>query len=293
MTASTNLTVTQSLNALSVVVVAGEATFDAGATINDGQGDNDFTVRSTGVASMLVVDAANDRVGINIATPATTFQVVGTSTFSNSTNNSVMVVDYSGTGSAILITQDTVPTEPVVSMLSSAAHTTSDTAILKLLQGNGSTDKEVLKISHAGSGVQILGQGDENLSNGGAWTDRSSTFADKTDIKPLVTSTLLDKLKNMKLYRYKKKSEIYGNKLERDNQGKFIEEKDRKYSTVKKRSNVKEYVGLILDDPSTPEELISRDLTGKVSGKSGTQIAEFLLGVCKELINRVKALETM
>jgi len=50
-------------------------------------------------------------------------------------------------------------------------------------------------------------------------------------------------------------------------------------------------VGLILDDPTTPEELISRDLEGNINGKSGTQIAEFALTVCKELITKVDKLE--
>ena len=144
----------------------------------------------------------------------------------------------------------------------------------------------ILTIVDAGTGIQIQGIGNENLTNSGVWTDRTSLFADKENIVDLDTSSLTDKLKGMKLYRYQKKDEVYGNKIEKN--GKKVKE----YPKDKKRPDAKEYVGLILDEPTTPEELISRDLEGNINGKSRTHIAEFLLGVCQEIIKRVEVLET-
>lgn len=168
------------------------------------------------------------------------------------------------------------------------ANNASTTAAGVLIDMNGTGDGVyidhdgasgvALDIDLAGSGVQIDGAGDENLSNSGVWTDRSSTLAEKEDVAELSTPTYTDKLKGMKLYKYKKKSEIYGNK------------ENGKYPKIKKREG-KEYIGLILDDPTTPEELISRDLKGRMNGKSGTQIAEFCLVVIKELITRIEVLE--
>jgi len=196
------------------------------------------------------------------------------------------------------------------------------------LDNADATNAVVLKVQHDGSGMQIAGTGNENLSNAGVWTDRTSLFDDKEDIIELSTPTYTDKLRNMKLFKYKKKCEIYGNKQEVlsetetieapdefDDEGKkkdkdrekFVGEnkyvlKGNKYHKVtgkeypikvryKTKKEAKGYVGIILDDPSTAEELISRDQFGEINGKSGTQIAEFTLVVVKELISRIEELE--
>lgn len=124
-----------------------------------------------------------------------------------------------------------------------------------------------LKIYQDGAGAQILGMGNENLSNAGVWTDRTCTYADKTDISPLVIEGFIEKLKNLNLFNYKKKTE------------------------VEKRKNPPRYKGFILDDPSTPEELVSRTDDGNYDGINNALGINFLLAVVKELIGRVEALE--
>ena len=201
---------------------------------------------------------------------------------------------------------------------SNAILTNATTGLAMFSLDNASSTMPVILINNSGSGVQIQGEGNENLSNAGVWTDRTSLFSDKENIVELTTPTYIEKLKNTKLYSYIKKSEKYGNKIDVLSDIETIDAKDEinpksekyigndkyilkgnKYHKVVIQdypnkiinSHPKEYVGIILDNPSTPEELISRDLNGNINGKSGTQIAEFNLVVTKELINEVEKLK--
>ncbi len=198
-----------------------------------------------------------------------------------STTQPVLTIDNKGGGSGIFASQTGIlgAGKHVLLVQSNVNHTTADTALVLFNQDAVGASEPVIEIKNDGSGVQIQGDGNENLSVLGVWTDRTSLLADKENITPLVTSELVEKLKGMKLHRYQKKDEVYGKKV------------DNLYPKDIKQANAKEYVGLILDDPTTPEELISRDLDGNINGKSGTQIAEYLLGVCQEIIIINEALE--
>jgi len=186
---------------------------------------------------------------------------------------------------------------------------TTGLGLLYVRANHASTSIPTIIINHKGSGVQIQGEGDENLSNAGVWTDRTSTFADKEVIDEIKGLEFIDKLRALKLYSYRKKSEIYGNKRrdeveiteeEYDEENLSHSKKDKKfykeigeekYPTVKKRPAARIFKGYILDDPTTPQELISRDLDGNMNGVSAADGVNFLLGVCKELINRIDELE--
>ncbi len=93
------------------------------------------------------------------------------------------------------------------------------------------------------------------------------------------------------MFDYKKKVEIYGQQVEVEKDGKKVKE----YPKVKKKDNAdaRLYKGFILDDASTPEDLISRDYDGNIDGISPELGVNFLLGVCKELIVRIEALESI
>jgi hypothetical protein len=169
--------------------------------------------------------------------------------------------------------------------------------LVTIINEHGDADAAIcLKLQQNGAGQQILGHSNENLSNAGVWTDRTSTYADKTDITPLVVTGFIDKLKNLKLFEYRKKCEVYGNKqdilheTEKDENGK-PKVKGKKYPEIVKHQNAPIHKGYILDDPSTPEELISRNSKGEIDGISATRNVNFLLAVCKELIARVEILE--
>lgn len=242
----------------------------------------------------------------------------GTATFNDDSNTTVALITNDGTGYGLSIQQNGLlaADKHALFIYSNADNDTTADGLVFIHQDNASAESVPFRLTNdgvkgtmtiigvpdgastlinlnigAGAGTQISGTGNENLSNAGVWTDRTSLFADKENLAEITAPEFIDKLKAMKIYRYQKKSEVYGNKLDKDINGKEIKKKDRKYSTIKIRPNAKEYVGLILDDPTTPEELISRDLEGNINGKSGTQIAEFLLGVCKELITRIEVLE--
>ena len=141
----------------------------------------------------------------------------------------------------------------------------------------------------AGTAAQIKGTGSENLSNAGVWTDRTSTYADKTDITPLKIEGFIEKLKTLNMFEYRKKCEVFGNKQDIKNEA--LEVTGSEYPTVAKVPSAPLHKGYILDDPTTPEELISRNALGEIDGMSGTKNANFLLAVVKELIDRVEKLE--
>lgn len=197
------------------------------------------------------------------------------------------------------VTNALTSSRQVVAISSTAANTNADSAIVKLVQDNASSSEPGLEIKQDGTGaaleivgsatVQIKGSGNETLSAAGAWTDRTSTYDDKEDIEELVMSGYIDKLKALKLFSYKKKCEVYGNKEDVEESGKKV----KKYPKKIKNNNARIHKGYILDDPSTPEELISRNQSGEIDGMSGTQNANFLLIAVKELISRVEALESI
>ncbi len=251
-------------------------------------------------------------VGGSTASAGTFTNIIGsgTATFNDSSNATVSQIDNGGTGHGLEIIVNGVQATSKYGLSVSSDVAQVSSYLVYINQDNASSSQEPLVIRNDGSGNTIVGEGNENLSNAGVWVDRTSFFADKENLSALNTSELVTKLKNMNLYRYQKKCEIYGNK--RKDKVEITEEKyDKKNKTHKKRKgkfykeigedkfgteiiypNAKEYVGLILDDPTTPEELISRDLEGSINGKSGTQIAEFLLGVCKQLISEIDNLKS-
>ncbi len=233
----------------------------------------------------------------------------------NSTNSSqtsnIVSLTNAGTGSSIDIIQNGVLAggRHGLRVTSDSAHVNADSALLLINQDNASATEPALEILNDGSGVQIEGDGDENLSNAGVWTDRTSTLADKDIISEIILPEFMDKLKSLKLYSYQKKCEVYGNKkndleeideLDYDKGNSSHKKKgnkfykkvgEKKYPTQKKNPNAKIFKGYILDDPTTPEELISRDLEGNINGISAMDGVNFLLGVCKELIEKLEDLE--
>jgi len=190
----------------------------------------------------------------------------------------------------------------------------ASTRLVNFWMDNASSTKPVLEITNDGSGDSILDDSTAKLTAAGVWTDASSTFAEKDIIGDADISNYLTKLKGLKLYEYQKKAEVYGKRsyeqieiteeeYEEDNpnhkvgspKDKFTyykEEGEKKFKTKKKNSQARHYKGYVLDDPNTPEELISRDSDGNISGVSSADGVNFLLGVCKQLVERIEALES-
>jgi hypothetical protein len=131
-----------------------------------------------------------------------------------------------------------------------------------------------------------------HLTSTGTWTNASSTFADKENITELsLNGSATIALKGMKLYRYQKKADIYGPmEIEKDNDGNVKYHPNgkmkRNWKTGVINSNARYYDGLILDEPTTPAELLSDE-----GGIDNTLGVNFLLKVCKELIAKNEALE--
>lgn len=214
------------------------------------------------------------------------------------TTNTILVKDPTNTTASIFVinTADALTTGGLMALLSNSADTSSRNLATIANNNASASGATCLKITQKGSGSQIIGEGNENLSNAGVWTDRTSTYADKTEIAPLITKGFLDKIKKLNLYSYKKKCEVYGNKeniyssTEFDEYGKpkLI---GNKYPNKIKFPNARTYEGFILDDPSTPEELISRNVNGDIDGISPAMGVNFLLAVNKELVEKVEQLE--
>ena len=209
-----------------------------------------------------------------------------------SATGAVLDLDNDGTGHGLNIHQDGVQASSKYALYVQGTVAQVNSPLVFLFQDHASSDQVVLQLGQDGTGAQIMGEGNENLSNLGVWTDRTSLFEDKEGAKELAISGYIDKLKAMKMYSYQKKCEVYGNpeKTEEMKDGKKI--KVKKYAKVKKHSDARTYIGYILDDTSTPEELISRNFSGEIDGMSGTQNANFLMAVCKELISRLEVLES-
>lgn len=155
------------------------------------------------------------------------------------------------------------------------------------IQHEGTGNDIVVYINNAGGGNSIEDDSGAVLSAAGAWTDAPSIYNEKENITNLILGSYMDKVKNIKLYKYQKKQEIYGSKKDKIKNGKKVKE----YSKEKKNPNARYYEGYILDDLTTPEELISRDAEGNINGLSAMQGVNFLLAVNKELIIKIEELE--
>jgi hypothetical protein len=248
-----------------------------------------------------------------------------------SSTHETVSFENDGTGKLLRLLQNGVlgSSKYAIQCYSNVAQVNSPLTIFHL--DHASSDQALIKLTQDGSGVQIAGTGDENLSNVGVWTNRSSTFSEKDIIGIADTSDYIDKLKNLKLYEYQKKAEVYGNKTEvlsntpidyeeedieeaediannkplklryrKEKNGKEYIVKGKKYYEVigtdfpkqKKNPNSRKYKGYVLDDTSTPGELIARNNeTGEIAGVSPADGVDFLLGVCKELVKRIEVLE--
>jgi hypothetical protein len=185
------------------------------------------------------------------------------------------------TGLGLYVDQTGVLSSSASAMFSSdAVQNDGASYMVYITMNSASSTIPLLKLNTGGTGTQILGDGNENLSSAGVWTDRTSFFIDKANYALIpLDNSYIDKLRNTNIYTYQKKCEIEA-KIQRENDFKEKEYPDSKT-----------YVGIILDDPTTPEELISRDIEGNISGISGAQLANFSLAVGKELIKKIDELE--
>lgn len=145
-------------------------------------------------------------------------------------------------------------------------------------QDNAGSSQAVLYITNDSNAPSIYDNSGAQLLSG-VWLNAVSTFAEKTNIAELVIEGYIEKLKNLKLYKYQKKIEKYGSKV------------NGEYSKEIKNDNVRYYEGYILDDPTTPEQLISRNLNGSIQGVSSADGINFLLAICKEQQNKIEELE--
>ncbi len=218
-----------------------------------------------------------------------------------STDNLVTFHIDGTAGNAVLETiQD--GTGPAITVVHTGA---SGPSLLLALSGSG-------KFIDTDSG----GSTSAHLSNAGVWTDEVATIPNKE----LEIVGFIDKLKTLKLYEYQKDIEVYGkHEIEilgsaedltgdetkykdkavfRKNGKVYKIENGKKHQVTKqhpmgqKNPNARTYKGIVLLDPTTPDELIARELDGSVAGRSANDGVDFLLAVCKELILRIEALET-
>lgn len=223
----------------------------------------------------------------------------------NDGGGNLLVLTNNGTDYAIALNQAGVlATNREAVRIYSNAVQTKVSALLKITHDNASSNAncnplhikndslaDTIYIENTSIGNSIQDDSGAKLTAAGVWTDAVSIFSEKENVKPLsLTGDYIQKLKNLKLFKYQKKREVYGAKEEtgeKDANGKF--KKD--YPKIKKNPNAKVYKGYILDDPSTPEELISRDLLGNINGVSPTDGVNFLLAVNKELLMKIEQLE--
>ena len=130
----------------------------------------------------------------------------------------------------------------------------------------------------------------------GDWIDGSSTLDMKENVTEVsFTTENIDKLRPMKMFKYQRKVDKY--KLDEKDPAK---PKKVKFKTDVKKADPDYHEGYILDDPTTPEDLIYRDFDGDITGMSATRNVNFLLKVNKELIaviddlkSRIEALEVV
>lgn len=229
----------------------------------------------------------------------------------------VLDIDNDGTSPAILISQDGVNASDrqSVRVISSAAQTSAGLAIFSLtsttssqptmvienqstssptiacldINKSGSGTGIVIDILNSGTGASISDDSGATLTAGGVWTDAPSIFAEKENVSLAPNIGYINKLKDMKVFKYQKKNEMYEETQEVLPNGKI----KKKYDKNKiKNPNATQYIGYILDDPSTPSELIAKDSEGNIIGISASQNTQFLLAVVKELVAKVEDLES-
>jgi len=231
----------------------------------------------------------------------------GTATLNDSSNAVLLNIDNDGTGKSVYITADGVlaTSSPGLHVYSNAAQINSD--LVTINQDNASSTKGALSIEcdssaigalsvqttlgegiyigNSGTDDSILDDSGAKLTAAGVWTNAPSFMHTKENIRELNPEGFIEKLKALNLYTYQKKSEVYGSGVMNSLT------KEREFSKDKKNPDAPYYMGFILDDPSTPNELIARNVDGTVSGISPEQEVSFLLAVNKELIDKVEELE--
>jgi hypothetical protein len=155
------------------------------------------------------------------------------------------------------------------SFTSSATVTSSTNSTILYMNKTGTGGGSLIYLNNYGIGDTINVNSGATLSAAGVWIDAISTFSQKLNIQEVSLYGYLNKLKSLKLFSYQKK-------IESD-----------KHFAVKRT-----YVGYILDDASTPDELIARKPDGTIAGVAPSDGVNFLLAVTKELLNKIEGLET-
>jgi hypothetical protein len=263
---------------------------------------------------------------IGSVTPAagvfTTITGNDTATFNESGNSNVVEIDNDGTGRCLNIVSDstgigmyltqTGAAQAMVISQSSGkdslrifpagiqdsgsyaifVDSTADQDAAELVflkQDNASSTKGLIYMQNDGSGDTILDDTGAKLTAAGDWTNAGASEV----IDELDTSDYIEKLKNLKLYNYWNERERYGVPIKTETKikdGKKV--KERKYNKNNINSKSKSKKGFVVHDETTPEELIVEFEDGDI-GISPQDGVNFLLGVCKELINRIEVLENM
>lgn len=147
---------------------------------------------------------------------------------------------------------------------------TTYSALLGLNYAGGSEARVAIDIATGQAAHPIEHTtGGAKLTTAGVWTDKVSTYAQKQDITLLDTSDFINKIRNLNLFKYRVKKE------------------------AARHPKARFHNGYILDDKSTPEELIERCKpdSGEITGLSSQKGIAFLAGVCKELVKKVDKLE--
>lgn len=177
---STALKITHDLKSTFAGMIEGDAglTVDGAATlINQGNGDYDLKVGSNSVDHLLVCDAGNNRVGINVASPTATLDVQGTMAGAVVTASSAGPTDNVSVTGATVLKMDTSSNNVTIGGLAGGVAgqllfvvktNTSNSAILENVEGGGSQD------------IKLLSGADETIANFGGWMlvcDGSNWFA--------------------------------------------------------------------------------------------------------------------
>jgi len=177
---STALKITSDLKSTFSGKIEGDAglTIDGAATlINQGNGDYDLKVGSNSVDHLLVCDAGNNRVGINVASPTATLDVQGTMAGAVVTASSTGPTDNVSVTGATVLKMDTSSNNVTIGGLAGGVAgqllfvvktNTSNSAILENIEGGGSQD------------IKLLSGADETITTFGGWMlvcDGSNWFA--------------------------------------------------------------------------------------------------------------------
>lgn len=150
-----------------------------------------------------------------------------------------------------------------------ALRVTSDSSTFYAMSVNGAFGG--IEINNAGAGDSIIDDSGAKLTAAGVWTDAPCTWDKKDNVTELKVDGFIDKIDGLKLYEYRKKSEV---------------------AVLGDAAPV--HYGYILDDTSTPDELKTFNSDGNVdpeAGMSAQRGVSFLLAVNKELADKVAELE--